>query len=449
MARRLRDEDDCKRKNSCGCFDLKPSSQSLEALMPLSRRFPRTTPFARFAETLTRSRQRSMARFQASRRAILRNRALFRGLLCGGLITLVAIAAPFSRAHLQAAVVLKLVSGQPVPPMLARLISEPIATEEISIATPEGSIRSRLYTPTRHLNAPALVVLHGVHHLGMDEPRLVSFAAAMASCGLRVLTPELPDIKDYHVDAKSVRVIGDTTRWLAERTGGPVGVMGLSFSGGLSLVAASDPEFRPAFKFVFAVGSQGSMERVFRFYGTNTDLRPDGTTETLAAHEYGPLVLEYDYLEDFISAADLQPIRAVLRAHLYEDKGAETAALARLTPAQATEALHLMDAGSPDTRAALARAESRHIAELEGLSPGPRLAHFTTPVYLLHGAADNIIPSAETLWMASELPHNVLQAALVSPVLSHLDFGESNPTAWDNWRLIHFFALILHAAEQR
>ena len=67
----------------------------------------------------------------------------------------------------------------------------------------------------------------------------MSFAAAMASCGLQVLTPELPGIKDYHVDHDSVRVIGESARWFAQRTGAPVGVMGLSFSGGLALVAAS------------------------------------------------------------------------------------------------------------------------------------------------------------------------------------------------------------------
>ena len=70
-----------------------------------------------------------------------------------------------------------------------------------------------------------------------------------------------------------------------------------------------------------------------------------------------------------------------------------------------------------------------------------------TPVYLLHGQADNIIPSAETLWMASELPSVTLQAMLVSPVISHMDFEGAKPGLWDQWRLIHFFALVMHAAE--
>ena len=89
----------------------------------------------------------------------------------------------------------------------------------------------------------------------------------------------------------------------------------------------------------------------------------------------------------------------------------------------------------------------KHDAELKGISPRGVLRTMTTPVYLLHGEADNIIPSAETLWMASELPKVSLQAMLVSPVISHIDFEHSNPTVMDQWRLVHFFALVMHALQ--
>jgi pimeloyl-ACP methyl ester carboxylesterase len=73
----------------------------------------------------------------------------------------------------------------------------------------------------------------------------------------------------------------------------------------------------------------------------------------------------------------------------------------------------------------------------------------TTPVYLLHGEADNIIPAAETQWMIAELPSETLKASLISPVLSHLDMDGKGPAITDNLRLVHFFALILHDAETR
>jgi acetyl esterase/lipase len=375
--------------------------------------------------------------------------------LGAGTIVLCTTGWPFAKAHLQAFAVLREVAGEPVP-WVARAVTVPVTTQDLSIPieTPGGQeqVRARLYEPVGWTlkdkpNAPAMVVFHGVHHLGIDEPRLTGFAAAMASCGVRVLTPELPGIKDYRVSQDSVHTIGESVKWYATQTGRPVGVMGLSFAGGLALVAAADPAYHADFKFVFAVGSQDSMARVAEYYLTGRDARPDGSVELLAAHEYGPLVLEYEHLEDFVPREDLGPVRAVLQAHLYEDKTAEAEASLKLNERQKLETLDLMDATLPATRAKIAAMTARHRAEMPGLSPLGRLQTLGTPVYLLHGEGDNIIPSAETLWMASELSSDDLKAMLVSPVLSHLDLDGPRPGAMDQWQLLHFFALIMRAAE--
>jgi len=355
---------------------------------------------------------------------------------------------------MQAVAILRILSGQPVPELLQPALAVPITTEDINFQVPAAdgamqTVRAREYLPSDRQHAPAIIVLHGVHHLGIDEPRLEAFATAISNCGVQVLTPELPDIKDYHVDAGSVRTIGESAKWFAKQTGGTVGVVGLSFSGGLALIAASKPEYKSAFKFVFAVGSQDSMSRVAEYYRTGADPRPNGSVEELKPHEYGPLVLEYEYVEDFVPKADVPAIRTVLRAHLYEDKAAEKTTMAALTPAQQAEAKELMDTKSLKTQVALAASNERNADVLGELSPHGRLAALTVPVYLLHGEADNIIPSAETLWMASELPPTTLKAMLVSPVISHIDFESSQPTVLDQWRLVHFFAQVMQAAETK
>ncbi len=398
-----------------------------------------------FADRLKRARPALAVVGRA--RDQLQTRPWIIGLSTAGLVVFLLACWPFVKDHLEAIAVLDQISGKPVPWIVGEPVAVTIETEDLTIQVESGPVRARLYMPASDAKAPSLIVLHGVHHLGIDEPRLESFASAMASCGIRVLTPELPDIKDYHVDSTSVKTIGEVTQWYAKQTGGPVGVMGLSFSGGLALVAAADPLYKPEFKFVFAVGSQDSMDRVAQYYRTGRDERPNGTTEILPAHEYGPLVLEYEYVEDFVPQQDIALIRAVLRAHLYEDKPAEAAATARLDDRQKAEAKELMDAESVETRDLIAKATAKHTEEMAGLSPRGKLKKMTTPVYLLHGQADNIIPSAETLWMASELPSESLQAMLVSPVISHIDFEGTKPGLWDEWRLIHFFALVMHAVE--
>ena len=366
------------------------------------------------------------------------------------------VAWPFAKAHLQAMAVLDDVSGKPVP-WIARELTVPVSTKDLSFAVegPGGTqqVRARLYQPVggteaNSSDAPAMVIFHGVHHLGIDEPRMMGFAEAMAGCGIRVLTPELPGIKDYHVSADSVQTIGESVKWFAGQTHGPVGVMGLSFAGGLALVAAADARYHADFKFVLAVGAQDSMARVAEYYLTGKDARPDGSVEELAAHESGPLVLEYEHLEEFVPAEDLGPVRAVLRAHLYEDKKTEAEASLALNEQQKRETLELMDTTQPATRAKIRAMLANYTDEMPELSPLGRLETLGTPVYLLHGEADNVIPAAETLWMANELRPVDLQAMLVSPVLSHVDLG-ATPGAMDEWRLVHFFALVLRAAESR
>ncbi len=392
---------------------------------------------------------RQRAARQPPSRVLPRRRATLWGaaLLVAALVVLL-LSWPAIRADLQAAAVLRLVANQPVPEYLRWTVGDRIAVDDITLPVSHSAIRARLYSPVGKPHAPAIILLHGVHHLGIDDPRMLSIASAMSACGLRVLTPELPDIRDYQVGPGSIATIGDAAEWFARETGGqPVGIMGFSFSGGLSLLAAGDPKYRDSIKFVVAIGSQDAMSRVATYYRTGEDDRPNGTEELLPPHEYGALVLEYEHLEDYVPKADIAPLRLVLRSHLYEDLPAEKAAMERLTPSQAGEAKLLMNTESPITRALLAKAEAKHITDMAGVSPHGHLQHLTVPVYLLHGAGDNIIPAAETLWMESELPTTTLKAALISPVLSHIDVNGGYPGVLDNLRLVHFFGLILRAAE--
>jgi pimeloyl-ACP methyl ester carboxylesterase len=372
-------------------------------------------------------------------------RPALRVLLWTSLFAVLATAWPPAKAHLQALAVMRDVADQPVP-WVAREVTGPVTRQDLTLEIAGQHVRARMYRPANQASAPAMVVFHGVHYLGIDEPRLMAFAAAIASCGIEVLTPELPDIKDYRVSNASVDTIGASVTWLAAQTGKPVGVMGLSFAGGLALVAAADPRYHPAFKFIMAVGSQDSMARVAKYYRTGGDVGPDGTAELLPAHEYGPLVLEYDYLEDLIPAEDIPEVRPVMRAHLYEDRAAEKQASVGLTQKEKTELLDLMNANSSTTQARIAAIAQKHAIEMAELSPDGRLATLNTPVYLLHGQADNIIPAAESLWIAHELSPNELKAILVSPVLSHLDLDGHGPGAMDEWRLLHFFAGVMRAA---
>lgn len=127
--------------------------------------------------------------------------------------------------------------------------------------TRHGPIRARLYRPARIRRA--VVLTPGVHAFGIDEARLTGLAGALARLGLAIVTPESPDLQRYAITTRTVDLIEDTARWVAARrdlaADGRVGLAGISFSGGLSIVAAGRPGAAAVTAWVFAFGGHSDL----------------------------------------------------------------------------------------------------------------------------------------------------------------------------------------------
>lgn len=353
---------------------------------------------------------------------------------------------PKTRAYLQSAAILSQLNGKPVPRLLLPIAAMPLTARTLTIPSSAGPVIARLYTPVNHPNAPAMMIVPGVHYLGIDEPRLMAFANSIAACGLRVLTIELPDSRDYRIQPSDVQSIGDAARWLRHTTGRPVGLLGLSFSGGLVLMAAAEPQYSNDVSFVFSVGAHDDLYRVATFYATGADPLPDGNVERAVPNNYGPWILEYEHLEDFVQPADTAAIRAAFRARLTENYPLEKTLIAAMTSAQKAEYDRILNITSRDP-SLLFDSNKKHAAEMATVSPHGHLAGLRVPVYLLHGRDDTIIPFAEEEWLVKDLPHGTLKESLISPLIAHVSTTKSKSGIWDTWQLIHLLAQVMERAE--
>jgi pimeloyl-ACP methyl ester carboxylesterase len=347
--------------------------------------------------------------------------------------------------HLRAMSLLLRFSDSHAQGLPTRFANHPFKEEDGYVLTPHGPLRYRTYTPQDIRNPGGVVLLHGVHHLGIEDLRIGNLARALAGAGVLVMTPELQDLADYRVTAKTIDVIGDSVIALSTRMNRTVGVIGLSFAGGLSLLAANRTEFRDRIGFVVAIGAHDDMGRVARFFAANVISKPDGVETPFQAHEYGALVLAYSHLEDFFSTQDAPVAREALRQWLWEQPEAMKTA-ANLSP-KGQQELDLLLHHRDQLRIPLLGEVTLHRDEMDAVSPHDHLMQLHTPVFLLHGAGDTIIPSSETLWLAKDVPQNQLKAALISPALSHVDLGDK--TTWQQqWQLMDFMAQVLDAAEK-
>lgn len=99
---------------------------------------------------------------------------------------------------------------------------------EIAVATRVGPDRVARYGS----HGPDLVLLHGAHEEGIDHPRFVRLAEALAAEGLRVYVPELPGLKALRFDPADLDVI--------DRGPDGAAVFGISLGGGLALRYAAE-----------------------------------------------------------------------------------------------------------------------------------------------------------------------------------------------------------------
>lgn len=329
---------------------------------------------------------------------------------------------------------------------VARWQTRDVGAEDVAMAISTGAVEARLYIPSRVTHPPGIVVVHGIHHLGIEDPRFVNFARALAGGGFAVLTPVVSALADYHVDAESIPTIGESAAWLERRLGtGPVTMITLSFSGGLALLAARDARYAPHLRALVVFGGYDDLARVSRFLATNEEVLPDGRTVEFAAHDYGASVFVYAHLAQFVSSPDVPAAHEALRQWLWERPDLAKPWLDKLSPDGRAVMDCLMARRVKDLRPKMLEVIHSDEADLAALSPYGRLANLHVPVFIVHGSEDSVIPYPESLWLAKDVPSAELRGVLITPAFTHVD--PKGRAGWiDQLRLVDFMARILRAA---
>ncbi len=367
--------------------------------------------------------------------------------LLGSVAVLVALLWQPLETHLDvAAFLLRFEGGVSEPEGLARWGMH--AYEVHDFSWDEG--RARLYAPEGVDSPPGVVLVHGVHSRGIDEARLQHFAAALASTGLAVMTPEVRALTEYRIEDDPTLAFVSAAEALAQHLGHErVGIVGISFSGGLALIAASHLRGRPPIGWVLSVGGHHDLLRVARFYAGYAVPAPDGSAFTGDSHPYGAGVLVYAHVDDLFPPEDVELARRVLRTLLH-DRWREARQLAQGLQTQVAQArmravFDPHDAERAELGAALLEALDTHQDSLARFSPRGSLGGIAVPVYLVHGGDDPVVPSVETEWLSTELSEDALKSALVTDALRHAEYGRE-PSVRERWDLVHFMAQVLATA---
>ncbi len=183
-----------------------------------------------------------------------------------------------------------------------------------TIDTGRGPLRVREYAPAHP--ARSVLLTSGLHPAGIDEPRLVGLARDLAASGLEVVTPDIPELSQFTITPAITDTIEAAGVWLADHEAAGadhrIGLMGISFSGGLSIVAAGRPPLRNRVAYVFAFGGHDDLPRVLRFLCTGVD-----GEERLRPHDYGVAVILLGVADRIVPADQAPALTAAVRRFLW------------------------------------------------------------------------------------------------------------------------------------
>ncbi len=360
-------------------------------------------------------------------------------LLAAALLALAA-AALYLNPYWQASLLILDAAGLQGPiAKLPQWTGSSVRTEDVELPTRYGRTRGKVYIPSGSPRA-AVVVVHGLHAAGIAEERLGPFARKVAARGVLVLTPEMEDLRHYRITPETTDQIEDSVRWLAaeQRFGskGRVGLIGISFSGGLSIVAAGRPSIRDRVLFVLSLGGHGDLYRTARYLCTGQ--LPEGRGY-LKPHDYAVGVLLLNLCGRLVPPSQSQPLAEGISAFLQEDNERGNRMIQQL-PEPSSQILSWVEARDASKLAPMMLSELGHFASNPNLSP-ERSAPPAAPVFLLHGEGDSLIPSFETESLARYLQGKTEVHWLVTPLISHVQLDQ-RPKLRDVWNLLRLWQKI-------
>src|SRR5436190_3132422 len=333
---------------------------------------------------------------------------------------------------------------------VADLDTRPERERELAIPTRRGSMRGRVYEPPQSRRTTLLV--SGLHPSGIDEPRLVRLARQLSASGVTVITPDIPELSGFEITPAITDSIEQSAASLAGESGlAPdhrVGLVGISFSGGLSIVAAGRPSLADRVAYVLSFGGHDDLPRVLRYLCTGTEPYPQDAvrltaggadnTETIRPfvrppHDYGVAVILLGTADRLVPSAQVAPLRRALRRYLLAS--ALDTNVDKNSAAREFDELRSLQKKLPEPSASLLRlVNDRDVVHL-----GSRLLPYISayggdaalsvsksakpaaPVFLLHGTDDNVIPSIESEYLAADLRGHAPVRLLLSGLISHAE----------------------------
>lgn len=295
----------------------------------------------------------------------------------------------------------------------------PVQVTKVQRRMGDRTVEALVYRPNGSSPSRAIIFMVGVSEQGCYHPRLMALCRYLADKGFLVVTPDITMFRQLEISAEPIDQIVYWFHQARTLDGGQrvehIGLAGISFSATLSLIAAARPEIRDEVAFLIGIGPYYDLHRCFRaWFSSGPVTVGEGYYPT---RFYAKWIIMNAALGMLPVAQDRQFLHGVLLDLLLGKK--VPPADPALTPeGQRWYRLAVMREDQSDEE--LSQKIESYLTPIlfRQLEPAQAAAEIRCPVFLLHGAYDDLIPPEES----REMQQHITRARcylLISPFLTH------------------------------
>jgi pimeloyl-ACP methyl ester carboxylesterase len=201
--------------------------------------------------------------------------------------------------------------------------------------------------------------------------------------------------------------------------------------------------------FALSFGGHSNLPRTLRYLCTGR--QPDGTIRK--PHDYGVVIILLGAADRLVPADQVEPLRRGIltfleashvdlvdkvRAKVIFQRARDVAAT---LPEPARTLLNLVNDRNVAVLGPRLLPHVETISDDPALSPD-RAAPPAAPVFLLHGADDNVIPAVESILLAEHLRPDTQVEVLLTPLITHAEVDRPTDIV-EIWKLVSFWADVL------
>jgi pimeloyl-ACP methyl ester carboxylesterase len=312
----------------------------------------------------------------------------------------------------------------------------PVKTAEIQAQSGDRTYRAIVYCPLKSIPTRAVILIAGLSELGCHHPRMIAFSRHLADSGLMVITPDIQEYRDLQLTAAPITQILFWHKRISSLEGGAkvqaIGIAGISFSGTIALMAAADPEISRKTAFVVALGPYCDLTQCAKDWFAGP---PDAPAEvTYGGKFYAKWIIMRTALDMVKSNKDRLFLHALLDTLLLQNK------ILPADPSLTAEGkrwyeLATMSGNRSDPELSGQIESCLMTTVYPSLNPEKALKEISCPVFIIHGASDDLIPAREGLALHRKLQSSYL---LITPLIGHtqptdapLAFKQKAKAVWD------------------